>query len=334
MACHKIPASIMFSPRHLKDYKRWQLLYTNRKSAEQAYIPTAIEYDEFQQWLKRQDSGYFSDIFEDIAGHVSPACLDAAASTLGPPVALVCQHTMHPIAAGEPRSRCPVCTIDLHMNYMKTLTELLQNAGGRAFSCTLLSSDYQDTVYSAWCQGKVGTLKEVAKLESMADEEAAWAAQHPQTKYDDAQTATKALELYWSEIMGYQENRPRTLKKRAVVFSQETNFEPGRPNIYFHRRSPRYEPGKYTIAELEEEKVEDDVSEDSEDYSQVRVFHFGATEDPESETPALQTDDSVEELKELEEDDGDSDWEDIDEVGEDVYFEIEEETSFIVFGDD
>jgi hypothetical protein len=230
---------------------------------------------------------------------------------------------------------------------MNVLSRALTSAGGHAPSCTLTSSDHQDLVYSAWCRGKVSTLKELSKLESMADEEAAWSAQYPEAKYEDIQTATKALDLYWTETTGCMQSRPPPKKQRAVVFAEDTYFELGRPNPYFHRKSPRYEPGKYTV-EDEADEEDDNISEDSEDYSQSSVYHFGAADEPISESPdqedgkSLQADDSIDEL---EWDDGDSDWEDVDseeessdygdttDEGEYVCFEIEEETSFIVFGD-
>jgi hypothetical protein len=347
MAYPKIPASVILPPRVLKQYKRWQCLHTNTRLTEQGCIPTAREYEDFQQWLKRQDSGYFSDIFEDLSGHISPPCLDPTTSMFDSPVASICQHAMHPIAAGQLQSRCPSCLVDMHVKYMNVLSQALTSAGGHAPSCTLTSSDHQDTIYSAWCRGKVSTLKELSRLESMADEEAAWSAQYPETKYEDIQTATKALELYWTETTGCTEMRPPPKKQRAVAFAADTDFELGRPNPYFHRKSPRYEPGKYTV-EAEEDEDDDKISEDSEDYSQLSVYHFGATEDPisdvtgQEEHKSLQADDSIDEL---DWDDGDSDWEDMDsedessdygdttDEGDYVCFEIEEETSFVVFDD-
>ncbi|KAF1837022.1 hypothetical protein BDW02DRAFT_186631 [Decorospora gaudefroyi] len=342
MAYPKIPASIILPPRELKQYKRWQCLHTNTKPAEQGFVPTAREYEDFQQWLKRQDSGYFSDIFDDISGHLSSSPLDATTSTFDSPVASICQHTMHPIAAGQLRSRCPCCVIDMHVKYMHVLSHALRSAGGHAPSCTLTSSDHQDTVYSAWCRGKLCTLTELSKLESMADEEAAWSAQYPDVQYEDAKTATQALEQYWTETMGFQRKQSRPKKQRAVVFAQGTDFTPGRPNPYFHRRSPRYEPGKYTVVDQEAEEED----EDEEDLSHAPTYHFGMAEEsispsPDTEGESPQEDDSVEELE-----DDDGDWEDVESDEEDsdsgdepdegdcVYFKYEEETSFIVFGDD
>lgn len=343
MAQSKIPASIILSPRELKQYKRWQCLHTNVDPAEQGYIPSAREYEDFQQWLKRQDSGYFSDIFEDISCHILPPQQDSKTSGSDSPVASICQHAMHPTAAGQLQSRCPCCIIDMHIKYMNVLSQALRSAGGHAPSCTLTTSDHQDIVYSAWCRGKIKTLQELSKLEIMADEEVAWSAQYPEAKFEDMKTAVQALELYWTETTGYLGTKPRSQKQRSVAFAEDTDFAPGRPNPYFHRRSPRYEPGRYTVVEQEDEQ--DQISEDSEDYSQATVYHIGEADGPVSKTldseedQSLQVHDSVGCILD---DDDDSDWEDIDSDGEGSDFEDEgdyvcfeiEETSFIVFGDD
>jgi hypothetical protein len=323
-------------------------LHTNVRPAEQGYIPTASEYEDFHQWLKRQDSGYFSDNFEDISGHISHRRSEGTPSSFDTPVASICQHSMHPTAAGKLQSRCPVCIVELHVKYMNVLSEALNSAGGRAPTCTLTSSEHQDIVYSAWCKGKISTLKELSRLEAMAEEETSWLAQHPEARHEEVQTAAKAVQLYWSETTGFLEKLPRSDKQAAVVFAQDTNFEPGRPNPYFHRRSPRYEPGKYTVAK-EEEQEEDQISEDSEDYSHVKIHYVHETEkstDETSSSKAKESQPSANSIDEIEEDDGDSDWEDIDSdeessdfgsdfgEGECTYFEFEEEASFIVFGED
>jgi hypothetical protein len=348
MSSTKIPASVIMPPRELKQYKRWQCLHTNVRPAEQGYIPTAYEYEDFQQWLKRQDSGYFSDVFDDITGHIPLCRSEKTASSFDSPVASICQHAMHPVAAHQQQSRCPVCVIDLHVRYMNVLSDALKSAGGRAPSCTLTSSEHQDTVYSAWCKGKINTLKELSRLEAMVEEEAKWSAQHPEARHEEMQTAAKAVELYWSETAGCLEKLPCSKKQATVIFAQDTDFAPGRPNPYFHRRSPRYEPGKYTVVD-EEEQEEDLISEDSEDYAQVKIHHVGVTEGSVNESLIPNDEESrpvFDSIDEIEDDDGDSDWEDIDSdeesseygdefgEGDGIYFEVEEEASFIVFGDD
>jgi hypothetical protein len=340
MVFTKIPASVILSPRELKLYKRWQCLHANVRPNEQGYIPTAGEYEDFQQWLKRQDSGYFSDIFDDITGHIAPPSSETNKPTSNSPVASVCQHTMHPIAAGQVQARCPVCTIDMHVKYMHVLSQALENAGGRAPSCTLTSSEHQDTVYNAWCKGKIGALKELLAIENMAEQEAEWSARHPEERHENAQTASKALDLYWTETTGRVDERPRPKKNSAVAFAQGTDFEPGRPNPYFHRRSPRYEPGKYTVADHDDHD-EDMISEDSEDYCHAKSCHAAGADESVSEL--VESFQNLDTIDEIEDDDGDSDWEDVesddeysdeDSEGSCTYWEVEEEASFIVFGED
>jgi len=137
----------------------------------------------------------------------------------------------------------------MHVKYMHVLSQALENAGGRAPSCTLTSSEHQDTVYNAWCKGKIGALKELSIIENMAAQEAEWSARHPEEGHENVQTASKALDLYWAETTGRIDEPPRPKRDSAVAFAEDTDFEPGRPNPYFHRRSPRYEPGKYTVVD-------------------------------------------------------------------------------------
>lgn len=288
-----------------------------------------------------QDSGYFSDTFEDLSEQARMIQISSTKDGIEVPLAALCQHAMHPVSAGQTRLRCPVCVVDVHLRYVKVLTQALQSAGGRAPSCTLVASDHQDTVYSAWQYGKICALGELSELEQMADREKEWSAHNPELKADNLQTAQKALDKYWTEFGCPQvQNVPTAANKRAV-FAQDTDFQPGRPQAYYWKRSPRYEPGKYSVAE---QSYNDDeiVSEDSEDYSQATVIHYGiakesalqyGTSDQEA-APFARESDHV-----IEDDDDDSDWEDIesDEESSDfkdcVYFGLDEQTNFIVFGE-
>jgi hypothetical protein len=296
-----------------------------------------MEYEEFQQWLKKQDSGYFSDVFDDIYEHIKPSTSPSEDT-----IASLCRHPIHPTQTDKPHLRCPVCTIDIHINYMKLLTRSLHGANGRPLPFTGTPSEQQENLYLAWTQGKISTLREVSELEKLSMKEAEWSETHQIDSSDDVQSATKALDLYWSETTECQSTRQCGTKKKSIKFAEDTNFQPGRPADYFLKRSPRYAPGKYTMLD---EDVEDDdiISEDSEDYSCVRVFTLGGptgTDEGPSDAAAenyKQGDDFVDEL---EDDDGDSDWEDVDsdEDGEAIdgsyiSFEEDEETDFIVFSD-
>jgi hypothetical protein len=336
---YNLPASLIMTSRELKQYRRWQRSYTTLKPTECGLIPTAIEYEDFQQWLKKQDSGYFSDVFDDIKDHIRPTT-----SSSEPEIASICLHTLHPVPTGQPRLRCPVCTIDLHLNYMKVLTSALHSANGRPLPCTGTPSEQQENLYLAWSQGKISTLRQVCELEKLSTEEGEWAARHPNELCEDVQSATKALELYWYETTECQNTKPCGTKKNGVVFADDTNFLPGRPTDYFLRRSPRYEPGKYTLTEGTREE-DGNVSEDSEDYSCARILVVGGPEESSKFVNMSIPGGSVhieDPLEGLEDDDGDSDWEDIDSDedemessdGSFICFEAEEEAGYIVFSDD
>jgi hypothetical protein len=325
--------------RELKQYRRWQSSETTRSTTECGFIPTAVEYDDFQQWLKKQDSGYFSDVFDDIQNHVKSAMPSSQ-----PAVASLCQHTLHPVVTDRPHLRCPMCTVDIHLNYMKVLTRSLHCANGRPLPCTGTPSEQQENLYLAWSQGKIGALRQVDELEEWSAKEAEWAEKHPESPNEDVKSATEALELYWFETSECQNTKPRNTKKKGITFAADTNFLPGRPTDYFLRKSPRYTPGKYTILN-EQYDQDEDVSEDSEDYSCARVLVVGGPEDssdPLCVTAPEEINDMEYALEDLEDDDGDSEWEDIESDEEEwgssddsyISFEPDEEASFIVFSHD
>ncbi|ENH99432.1 hypothetical protein COCC4DRAFT_34833 [Bipolaris maydis ATCC 48331] len=83
------------------------------------------------------------------------------------------------------------------------------------------------------------------------------------------------------------------------------------------------------------------ISEDSEDYSHVKSCHVTGAEEPIAEL--LESFQNLDTINEIEDDDGDSDWEDVesddeysdeDSEGSCTYWEVEDEASFIVFGED
>ncbi|KAJ4343651.1 hypothetical protein N0V95_006590 [Ascochyta clinopodiicola] len=361
----EVSANAIFTPREMKQYRRWQNLHTTLRPSEQGFIPTADEYEDFQQWLRKQDSGYFSDVFEDVAEHVNPLTAD------NPPTAILCRHAMHPITAGQLRKRCPLCTVDMYISYTRALEKALRDAGGRAPSCCMTASPHQESLYDIFVAGKLQALRYLGELEQLAEEESKWSAEHPEWKIEDIRTANRALDLYWSEAGAFTEPRPEHgKKKKSVSFAPDTDFELCRPLDYYRRRSPRYEPGKYALLEQDEE--DDTISEDSEDYSRapvllgqgssgsdanvVNFYDFTQTcgiltdvirsaeavirktenalaeSEGLPELPRLEDEDDEDE----DEDDDDSDWDLDDETdGSDyIYYEVEDDCSFVVFGED
>jgi hypothetical protein len=336
---YNLPAGLIMTSRELKQYRQWQSSNITRHTTECGLIPTAVEYEDFQQWLKKQDSGYFSDVFDDIQNHVK-----SAISSSQPAVALLCQHALHPVATEQQQLRCPVCTIDVHLNYMKVLTRSLQCANGRPLPCTGTPSEQQENLYHAWSQGKIGVLQQVSELEDWSAREAEWAEKHTEDLTEDVKSATEALELYWFETSECRNTKHRSTKKKCIAFAEDTKFSPGRPIDYFLRRSPRYTPGKYTVPK-DSSDDEEDVSEDSEDYSCARILVVGGSEEPSDDHDlviAEEVDHTEDVLDALDYDDGDSDWEDIEsdegewDSSDDSYisFEPDEEASFVVFSQD
>ncbi|KAF3007459.1 hypothetical protein E8E13_004400 [Curvularia kusanoi] len=357
-----VSATAIFTPRELKQYKRWQNLHTTLRPDEQGYLPSADDYEDFQQWSRKQDSGYFSDIFEDVAEHIKPPSADE------PPAAILCRHLLHPAIFGQLRKRCPVCTMDMHIGYMRALEKALKEAGGRAPRAAMqATTEYQESLYAAFVIGKLETLRCLSELEQMAEQEEKWHAEHSNWENTEVRTASQALDLYWSEVFAVPHARPQLSKNtKAITFASDTEFEERRPQHYFHRKSSRYTPGKYApqnqVAEEDEEEL---VSEDSEDYSRapimleqgpseagVNVINlYDAVQTIGVLTDALRWSEagvrkaeavqvgsyesSRLELSDDDDDDDDSDWEmEDDETDQSyIYFEAEEDCSFVVFGD-
>lgn len=361
-----VSANAIFTPRELKQYKRWQNLHTTLRPNEQGFLPSADEHEDFQQWLRKQDSGYFSDIFEDVAEHIKPPCADE------PPTAILCRHLLHPTTAGQLRKRCPVCTIDMYISYTRALEKALKDAGGRAPRAAMQATTaHQESLYAAFVTGKLETLHCLTELEQMAKQEEEWQTQHPKWKNDDVRTAEQAMDLYWSEVFAVPKAQSQHSKKsKAVKFAAGTEFDERRPQHYFHRKSNRYTPGKYALQNHDDEDDQEElVSEDSEDYSRapilleqgpseagVNVINlYDAVQTIGVLTDALRWSEAgirkaeaalvgsyessrleLLEDDDEEEDDDDSEWEvDDDETdGSDyIYFEAEEDCSFVVFGD-
>ena len=361
-----VSANAIFTPRELKQYKRWQNLHTTLRPNEQGFLPSADEYEDFQQWHRKQDSGYFSDVFEDVAEHIKPPSTDE------PPTAILCRHLLHPTTPGQLRKRCPVCTIDMYIGYTRALEKALKDAGGRAPRAAMqATTEHQEGLYAAFVLGKLETLRCLAELEQMAEQEQEWQAKFPNWKNDEVRTARQALDLYWSEAFAVPKTQSRQSKRsKAVEFAPDTEFDERRPQHYFHRKSNRYTPGKYApIVHNDEDNQDELVSEDSEDYSRAPILlEQGASEagvnsidyfDPvqtvgvltdalrwseagirKAETaivgsydpPRLELSDDDDD----EEDDDNSDWEEMDDDETDgsdyVYFEAEEECNYVVFG--
>jgi len=197
--------------------------------------------------------------------------------------------------------------------------------------------------------GKLCALKELSRLERIAEQEIEWSIRHPYARVQGLHTAEKALELYWSEMGGVHTENSHSHQSKNVVFSQDTNFKPGRPTAYFWKKSPRYEQGKHTNRTPNEEETEC-ASHIQETVAEGPMKTDGPTVNG-APSHAVNGRRRQEEEEEEDDDDDDDDDDDRDcggflsddedltdsgesEVQDDSLFASEDEASFIVFGDD
>jgi len=269
-----LPASLIFTSHEQKHYRRYQRTKTRLSPHKQGYLPSADEYTAFQCWLKKRDSGYFSD--EPLGGL---ACyLQVRDANL----ADLCKHALHPFHKGDHRSCCPVCIVEMHMRYMRLLEAHV--TGGDSKVQQRWESTNDDPVVDAWRAGKLSLLRAVDSLEKRAIEEHAWMARNPGASIENAKTAEQALHIYHTAMqLDTLTTSPRSSEletnpiisttptstsaasmrdsseakpRRTVCFDADTDFTLGRSPHYFWRRSPRYKAGKYTTAATSDSTTE------------------------------------------------------------------------------
>ena len=315
-----LPASLILTPRELKQYRRFQAQTTLLKPKDQGLLPSAAEYADFQSWLAKRDSGYLSDTpLADIASYLERAT--GTKEEHGK--ASICGHALHP-SLQEKMERCPVCIVDMHRTYMKVLTVALEDAGGMVKQ-RWEAADRDSPTLQAWYAGKLALIRDIHWLESLAQDEQEHDEQHhhqpPRCSGDntvDVKTAIQAIQLYWDSIEASPtvSCSPQKKPARNVVFRPETSFEPGRDQHYFWRKSPRYEAGgKYaSSSDCDQEDPDEEVLElqGSEDNCQSAVVTKVTTARVQSGDEEDQCDDNAR----VQEDDED-DWEDEDESEED-----------------
>lgn len=339
---HSLPANLLLSSREFRQYRRWQGLFPSAQTSEDGRVTTALQYNDFRLWLAKQDSGYFSDVFEDIAEHLTPRCsIPIPAQHV--PFATICRHVMHPAVCASRWTRCPSCTIDLHLVYVKAVTSPLKKAAGRPLPGTGTPSEHQEILFRAWTQAKLEAVHQLAELEDLAAKEEKWAERNEAIQCEGMKTAQEAVQKYWAETTGFELiHRQNNRNKRSVEFAADTRYEPGRDSYYFWRRSPRYSPGKHSILDAGEEE-DQDISQDSEDYSAPSTLIAGYC-NIKVEGDSLNGEKAITQgtiTMEAESDGDDSDWTDVesdygDESSDSSYicFEIEEEAAYITFSDE
>ncbi|KAF2444726.1 hypothetical protein P171DRAFT_281641 [Karstenula rhodostoma CBS 690.94] len=328
-----LPASLILTPREQKQYRRYQSQTSTLAPKSQGRLPTAVEYADFQSWLAKRDSGYLSDTpLADIAYYAERASQKSEENGK----ASVCGHALHP-AHKEKAERCPVCIVEVHNTYMKALTVALEAAGGLVKQ-RWEAADQDCPALQAWYAGKLALLKELGRLEDLTLHERAYSSRSSSQATGEMKTATEALKMYWDSMEANPNmmQSPRQKKACTVVFCPETSFEGGRNQLYFWRKSPRYEAGgKYSSSNEDEDDNEEEEHEEqstSAATSTRRVITLGHGMDDE-EASDLEDSDSDEEEDEDDEDDED----DFEVEGSFVVFEYEEVAipgaEFVVFGD-
>ncbi|KAK7191208.1 hypothetical protein PSPO01_02517 [Paraphaeosphaeria sporulosa] len=330
-----LPASLILTPREQKQYRRYQSQTSTLAPKSQGQLPTAVEYADFQSWLAKRDSGYLSDTpLADIAYYVERASNKGEEQGK----ASVCGHALHPTHK-EKAERCPVCTVEVHVTYMKVLTDALEAAGGLVQQ-RWEAVDNDCPALQAWYAGKLAFVKELGLLEDLTLHERAYSNTLSSPVTSEVKTATEALEMYWNSMEanpGMMQS-PRQKKACTVVFCPETSFERGRDQLYFWRKSPRYEAGgKYSSSNDDEDGDEEDDGEGQDQSNEAFTNAQKAiplrpgADDKDEECD--EDDDSEEE----EDEDEDEDDEDVEVEGSFVVFEYEEVTvqgaEFIVFED-
>jgi hypothetical protein len=323
-----LPASLILTTREQKQYRRYQSQTSTLAPKSQGRLPTALEYADFQAWLAKRDSGYLSDTpLADIAHYAERA----SGKSEDKGKASVCGHALHPAQTGK-AERCPVCTVEVHITYMKALTVALEAAGGLVKQ-RWEAVDQDCPALQAWYAGKLAVIKELDWLEDLAQHERDYDTESKQGRPSsqatgEVKTAAEALAKYWDsmEANPTMMQPPRRKRACAVVFCPKTSFERGRDQLYFWRKSPRYEAGgKYASSSDNEEEDDEEECEEQTGAAATatnKAIPLGHGMDDEE-------DQSDEEASDLEDDDDDSDEEDDEDLEDEV--EVEVDDSFIVF---
>lgn len=264
-----LPASLVFAPRELKHYRRWQ-------SQTQAYIstkaigtlPSALEYGAFKAWREQEkrdaemaspDPLQWSD---ELFAHLRPDTeTPSTESRATRRMRSSCTHDFN-VASPEnvvDGNECLACIIESHITYMRVLDTILEKAGGLNLPRRKPSPEHEQA-FDAWYTGKIDlaqTLCTIQNLEGLDE------------------SADEALQLYWATIENslaapFEEcdkedlilKRRDSAQLKKVGFTKETNFAEGRDQAYFRKGGPRTEPRDSPI---DDEEIEDDGAAEEEE---------------------------------------------------------------------
>ncbi|PVI04844.1 hypothetical protein DM02DRAFT_144264 [Periconia macrospinosa] len=289
-----LPASLILGSREQKQYRRFQAQNNNLRPQAYGTLPTAEQYAEFQSWCQKNDSGYFSDT--PLGDLITSIHCEAQNINQGKKVSATCGHVLHQTQWYEPAretvERCPVCIVEMHTTYMNILMQALRKAGGY-MEQRWEAAPPSNPILEAFYAGKIAVIHAIAEIEQLVVVEESWDETNPSSNTEgdgNIKTAHEALRIYWTGIEGSASDSmsssysslysptssspckvpQKKQKKGRVSFSEDTDFERGRDQHYFWRKSPRYEPGgKYDItsssssASLSDEHLEEDDSDTS-----------------------------------------------------------------------
>jgi hypothetical protein len=258
----------------MKHYLRWQQDEKRVRRGELGKIPTAFEYREYKKWrtARQQEAESFLDVYRFTSQLGEHLRTKTTRDGQQPNVARECNHPLHPAVADAPFTEmCPCCLMQMHLTYMEVLTTALERFEGSWREPGHSEDSDRERILRAWYVGKLQLLQARQHLEQQAFQEDEWGAQHPEIHISDTVGAGPAIQLYWQSVDAQVSDSETTFKNtgKRVSFGEETDFSPGRPQLYFNRRSPRYEPGKYSAF------ISDEDASDEEDLDNTDQYKFG-----------------------------------------------------------
>lgn len=253
-------ASLIFSGKELQRYCGWLRENYQFDRTTLAPLPTAIQYHDFQEWqqcrrMKELNLLDTSPRFPGLESHICSGLSNVNLkddSQCQRQLARLCRHVLHPAGPRSGRifaDRCPCCLVNIHLRYMEALANAVEELKELAQIDKGWTEKYS-RICEAWVTGKIQVTHLIYCLEEDAQKERHWQNDHPTEQLEDIMSAAEAVDRYWSSLSAV--DLPHAKCARAPVrFTDGTKFDAGRPQAYFKRNSPRYEPGTYALPETE-----------------------------------------------------------------------------------
>lgn len=247
-------ASTIFTVKELRAYRRWRLQTLNALSNPDP-LPNAYEYADFLTWRENKN---------DITAHLNGFPIGEQKPGLA--VARCCERELHPRVsiADLEANRCPICVIEAHMLYEQLLANRL--AVLSQVNRYTSNQDYEN-MRKAWTSAKLDLVYMVCRFEELMANDREWKSQDSVQVVDSMSSVSNALAMYWAMVDGTTSTvkEERRLKQKSVTFIEEASTPGGRAQMYFWRKSPRYEPGRYAFTmEPYENGEKDPTSQDTE----------------------------------------------------------------------